>query len=279
MVKKRVEDDIDRLENMARQVRIHVIRTIYGAGSGHPGGSLSATDIIVALYFKVMKHRPKEPLWPDRDRFILSKGHAAPSLYACLAESGYFPVEELDTLRKIGSRLQGHPDMRKTPGVESSTGSEGQGLSNGIGMALVGKLDKKSYTVYVMIGDGENNCGQIWEAAMSASFYKLDNLVAILDRNKLQLDGATKDIMAIEPLGDKWKAFGWNVIKVNGHDFKKLLAAFKKAKRTKGLPTIIIANTVKGKGVSFMEGVVGFHGKAPDKAQFKQAMKELGGGA
>lgn len=279
MAKKKAEDDIDRLENMARQVRRHVIRTIYNAGSGHPGGSLSATDIIVALYFKVMKHRPEEPSWPDRDRFVLSKGHAAPSLYACLAESGYFPVKELDTLRKIGSRLQGHPDMRKTPGVESSTGSEGQGLSNGVGMALVGKLDKKSYTVYVMIGDGENNCGQIWEAAMSASFFKLDNLVAILDRNKLQLDGATKDIMAIEPLADKWKAFGWNVIKVNGHDFKKLLTAFNKAKKAKGAPTIIIANTVKGKGVSFMEGVVGFHGKAPDKVQFKQAMKELGGEA
>jgi len=277
MAKREVEDNIHRLEDNARLVRRHVIKTIYNAGSGHPGGSLSATDVLVALYFEVMKHKPDDPKWSDRDRFILSKGHAAPALYACLAETGYFPVEELSTLRKIGSRLQGHPDMRKTPGIESSTGSEGQGLSNGLGMALMGKLDSIPYTVYVMIGDGENNCGQIWEAAMAAAHFKLDNLVAILDRNKLQLDGTTKDIMSLEPLDDKWKSFGWNVIKVNGHDFKKLLTAFKRAKRTKGAPTIIIANTVKGKGVSFMEGVVGFHGKAPDDAEYVQAMKELGG--
>ncbi len=277
MTKKHTEKDIKKLEEMARQIRRHVIDMIYTAGSGHPGGSLSATDVLVTLYFDLMNHRPDDPSWPNRDRFVLSKGHAAPALYGCLAETGYFPVEELKTLRQIGSRLQGHPDMRKTPGVESSTGSEGQGLSNGVGMALAGKLDKKDYTVYVMIGDGENDCGQIWEAAMSAAFYKLDNLICIIDRNKLQLDGATKDIMSIEPLSDKWKAFGWDVINVNGHDIKKLLNAFKKAKRNKGAPTVIIAKTLKGKGVSFMEGVVGFHGKAPDKVQFEQAMKELGG--
>jgi transketolase len=250
---------------------------IYEAGSGHPGGSLSATDVLVTLYFHTMKHKPDDPRWPDRDRFVLSKGHAAPALYGCLAESGYIPVEELKTLRKIGSRLQGHPDMRKTPGVESSTGSEGQGLSNGIGMAIAGKLDKRKYQVYVMIGDGECDCGQIWEAAMSASNFKLDNLTCIVDRNKLQLDGYTKDIMSIEPLADKWKAFGWNVIKVNGHDIKKLISVLDKARKHKGEPTVIIADTVKGKGVSFMEGAIGFHGKAPDKVQYKQAIKELGG--
>ncbi|MCK4266173.1 MAG: transketolase, partial [Thermoplasmata archaeon] len=213
------------------------------------------------------------------DRFVLSKGHAAPALYACLAEVGYFPVDELGTLRKIGSRLQGHPDMCKTPGVEASTGSEGQGLSMGLGMALAGKLDRKSYNVYVMIGDGENDCGQVWEAAMAASFFKLDNLIAILDRNKLQLDGPTDKIMSLEPLADKWKAFGWEVIEIGGHDFKELHNAFEKAKHTKGRPSIIIAHTIKGKGVSFMEGAVGFHGKAPDKDQLKQALEELGGGA
>jgi transketolase len=196
MAKQQSERDIKNLVEQARVIRKHVIEMVYNAGSGHPGGSLSAADIMVALYFEVLNHRPEEPTWPDRDRFVLSKGHAAPALYACLAETGYLPVEELKTLRQIGSRLQGHPDMRKTPGVESSTGSEGQGLSNGIGMALAGKLDKKNYTVYVMIGDGENDCGQIWEAAMSAAFFKLDNLVCIIDRNKLQLDGATKDIMS-----------------------------------------------------------------------------------
>lgn len=277
MARKDAEKELKKLEETARQVRRHVITMIYDAGSGHPGGSLSATDILVALYFKIMKHKPDEPKWPDRDRFVLSKGHAAPALYACLAEGGYFPVEELATLRQIGSRLQGHPDMTKTPGVESSTGSEGQGLSNGIGMAIAGKLDKKNYTVYIMIGDGECDCGQIWEAAMSASFFKLDNLICIIDRNGLQLDGQTKDIMSIEPLDDKWKAFGWKVITVNGHDIKKLLAAFNKAQKNKGSPTVIIADTVKGKGVSFMEGQVGFHGKAPDKVQYKQAMKELEG--
>lgn len=279
MLERFTDEDIQRLEGMAQGIRRHVVTMIHNAGSGHPGGSLSATDIMVALYFGVMNHRPEEPRWPDRDRFVLSKGHAAPALYACLAEVGYFPVDELGTLRQIGSRLQGHPDMCKTPGVEASTGSEGQGLSMGLGMALAGKLDRKSYNVYVMIGDGENDCGQVWEAAMAASFFKMDNLIAILDRNKLQLDGPTDKIMSLEPLADKWRAFGWEVIEIGGHDFKELHNAFEKAKHTKGRPSIIIAHTIKGKGVSFMEGAVGFHGKAPDEDQLKQALEELGGGA
>lgn len=269
------EDKARELEQIARRVRRHIIQMIYDAGSGHPGGSLSATDIMVTLYFDVMNHRPAEPKWPDRDRFVLSKGHAAPALYACLAEAGYFPVEQLNTFRRIGSLLQGHPDMRKTPGVEASTGSEGQGLSMGLGMALAGKLDRRPYTVYVMVGDGENDCGQIWEAAMAAAFFKVDNLVAILDRNKLQLDGPTHKIMSLEPLADKWKAFGWNVLEANGHSIPELLDALAKAKQTKGMPTIIIAHTIKGKGVSFMEGAVGFHGKAPNAEQYKKAMQEL----
>ena len=265
------------LEGKARRIRKHIIKMIYTAGSGHPGGSLSATDIRTALYFKQMNPRPAEPKWEDRDRFVLSKGHAAPALYACLAEAGYFPVADLCTLRQIGSKLQGHPDMRKTPGVEASTGSEGQGLSMGIGMALAGKLDRKQYRVYVMLGDGELDCGQIWEAAMSAAFFKVDNLVAIVDRNKLQLDGPTESIMSLEPLPDKWKAFGWHVIEANGHDVRDILGTLDQAKEIKGKPTVIIAHTVKGKGVSFMEGAVGFHGKAPNKEQYEQAMKELGG--
>ncbi len=272
-------DRLKELEAVAKKVRIHIVRMIYEAGSGHPGGSLSATDIMVSLYFALMNHRPEEPTWPDRDRFVLSKGHAAPALYACLAEAGYFPLDELKTFRKIGTRLQGHPDMRKTPGVEASTGSEGQGLSMGLGMALAGKLDRKPYYVYVMVGDGENDCGQIWEAAMAASFFKLDNLIAIIDRNRLQLDGPTHKIMSIEPLADKWRAFGWNVLEANGHSIGELLETLQKAKQTKGMPTIIIAHTIKGKGVSFMEGAVGFHGKVPSDEQYKVAMSELGGDA
>jgi transketolase len=276
MVEHYPEEKIKELEATSRLIRRHIIQMIYDAGSGHPGGSLSATDVMVALYFDIMEHKPDDPKWEDRDRFVLSKGHAAPALYACLAETGYFPVEELKTLRQIGSRLQGHPDMRKTPGVEASTGSEGQGLSMGLGMALAAKLDKKDYMTYVMVGDGELNCGQCWEAAMSASYFKVDNLTAIVDRNKLQLDGTTKEIMCIEPLADKWKAFGWHVIEVNGHSFPELLDALHKAKETKGVPTVIIAHTIKGKGVSFMEGQVGFHGKCPDEKQYTQAMLELG---
>lgn len=271
------KEEIEKLEKKANVIRKHIIKAIYTAGSGHPGGSLSAADIITALYFNVMNVDPKKPHWEERDRFVLSKGHAAPALYAALAERGFFPVKELLTLRKIGSRLQGHPDMRKLPGIEASTGSEGQGLSVGIGMALAAKLNRKLYRIYVMIGDGENDCGQIWEAAMSSSHFKLDNLTAILDRNNLQLDGQTEQIMSLEPIADKWKAFGWHVIEINGHDFKEILSALHSAKQIKGKPTIIIAHTIKGKGVSFMEGAVGFHGKAPNDEQYKQAMIDLGG--
>ena len=251
-----------------------------------------------------MNHDPKDPKWEDRDRFILSKGHAAPALYAVLAEAGYFNkkvlldflkdkndemydrmkkekafgVDLLMNLRKLGYPLQGHPDMNKTPGVEASTGSEGQGLSIGSGQAISAKLDRKLYHIFVMIWDGEMDCGQIWEAAMSASHFKLDNLIAILDRNKLQLDGPTEQIMSLEPIPDKWRAFGWHVIEIDGHNFKEILTALDDAKEVKGKPTRIVAHTVKGKGVSFMEGAVGFHGKAPDEEQFKLAIKELEGG-
>ena len=263
------------LEKMAKQLRRYVITMIATAGSGHPGGSLSAADIVTALYFKVMRHDPKNPQWPDRDRFVLSKGHVAPILYAALAEYGYFPVEELSTLRKLGSRLQGHTDRTLTPGVEMSAGSLGQGLSFGIGMALAGRLDKRDYHVYVLLGDGECEEGQVWEAAMFAPHFQMDNLTAIVDHNGIQLDGRCCDIMGIEPLTDKWRAFNWHVIEIDGHDMKQVLQALKKARGIKGKPTAIIAHTVKGKGVSFMEGNVDFHGKAPNTQETEIALKEL----
>jgi len=263
------------LEKMAKQLRRHVIQMIATAGSGHPGGSLSAADIVTALYFNVLRHDPKNLQWPDRDRFVLSKGHAAPILYAALAECGYFPVEELATLRKLGSRLQGHTDRTLTPGVEMSAGSLGQGLSFGIGIALAGRLDKRGYHVYVLLGDGECEEGQIWEAAMSAPHFQLDNLTAIVDQNGIQLDGRCCDIMGIEPLADKWRAFNWHVIEIDGHDMNQVLQALKEAREIKGKPTVIIAHTVKGKGVSFMEGNVDFHGKAPNAQETEMALKEL----
>ena len=263
------------LEKMAKQLRRHVITMIATAGSGHPGGSLSAADIVTALYFNVLRHDPKNLQWPDRDRFVLSKGHAAPILYAALAECGYFPVEELATLRKLGSRLQGHTDRTLTPGVEMSAGSLGQGLSFGIGIALAGRLDKRGYHVYVLLGDGECEEGQIWEAAMSAPHFQLDNLTAIVDQNGIQLDGRCCDIMGIEPLADKWRAFNWHVIEIDGHDMNQVLQALKEAREIKGKPTVIIAHTVKGKGVSFMEGNVDFHGKAPNAQETEMALKEL----
>jgi transketolase len=266
---------IPELEAMARQLRRHVITMIATAGSGHPGGSLSAADIVTALYFKAMRHDPKNPQWSERDRFVLSKGHAAPILYAALAECGYFPVEELSTLRQLGSRLQGHTDRTLTPGVEMSAGSLGQGLSYGIGMALAGRLDRKDYRVYVLIGDGECDEGQVWEAAMFAPHHKMDNITAIVDHNDLQLDGRVCDIMGLEPLADKWRAFNWNVIEINGHDMKQILQTLKKAGEIKEKPTVIIAHTIKGKGVSFMEGNVDFHGKAPSPQETEQALKEL----
>ncbi|MEM3444955.1 MAG: transketolase [Thermoplasmata archaeon] len=270
------DDEVRLLETRALAVRRHIIRMIYLAQSGHPGGSLSATDILVTLYFKYLKHRPSEPYWPDRDRFVLSKGHGVPALYAVLAECGYFPKEELLTLRKINSRLQGHPDAKKLPGVEASTGSLGQGLSIACGMALAGKIDGKSYRVYALIGDGESESGQIWEAAMAAHHYKLDNLTVFLDRNNLQIDGCTENIMCLEPLGEKWKAFGWHVIEINGHDYRQIAGAIEESWEVKGKPTMIIARTVKGKGVSFMENNVNFHGKPPNREEAERAMKELG---
>lgn len=266
---------IQTLEAKAKLVRREIIEMIYQAGSGHPGGSLSAADLVTVLFFHVLRHDPSRPLWADRDRFILSKGHCAPLLYAVLAESGYFPKEELKTLRKIGSCLQGHPDMRKTPGVEVSTGSLGQGLSVANGIALGGRMDRKDYTVYVLLGDGEINEGQVWEAAMLASHYKLDNVIAVLDYNGLQVDGPTCRIMDLEPVSDKWKAFGWWVMEIDGHDVLKIIEAFKKAKKNTGKPAIIIAHTVKGKGISFMENKVDWHGKVPNEEEFHQAMREL----
>jgi len=266
---------VAELKETARKLRRHVISMIATAGSGHPGGSLSAADIVTALFFKVMHHNPEKPQWPDRDRFILSKGHAAPILYAALAESGYFPVEELSTLRKLGSRLQGHTDINLTPGVEMSAGSLGMGLSFGIGVALAARLDHRDYKTYVLLSDGECDEGQTWEAALSAPQFKLDNLVAIIDCNRIQLSGWTRDIMNLEPLNQKWQAFGWHTIDIDGHDFNQILSAFQEARKVKAKPTVIIARTIKGKGVSFMENKVKFHGKAPTPEEAEIALKEL----
>ena len=274
-IKQKEASTSAELKSKANKIRKDIVRMITEAKSGHPGGSLSAVDVVTALYFKVMRHNPKKPKWENRDRFILSKGHAAPLLYSVLAESGYFEVKELLTLRKLGSRLQGHPDMKRLAGVEISTGSLGHGLSVGNGMAIAGKLNKKGYRVYILLGDGECQEGQVWEAAMTASHYKLDNVTAILDYNGLQIDGPVKDVMHINPISNKWRAFGWYVIEINGHDFKEILDSFERVKKLKGKPSIIIAHTTKGKGVSFMENVVDFHGKAPTKEQMVQALKEL----
>ncbi|MBI4377614.1 MAG: transketolase [Nitrospinae bacterium] len=269
------KDTVTLSKDIARGLRIEIIKMIYRAGSGHPGGSLSCADIIAVLYFHEMRIDPKEPGWQDRDRFILSKGHACPAWYSALALRGYFPIEALSKLRKLNSPLQGHPDMRKLPGLDMTTGSLGNGLSIGIGMAICGKVDEKDYRVYVILGCGELDEGMIWEAAMCAHKYKLDNLTAIVDYNGLQLDGKTEDIMPLEPLGDKWKAFGWNTIEIDGHNIKDILTAIDKAKSARGCPTVIIAHTVKGKGVSFMENNPDWHGKPLTKAEYEQAMKEL----
>ena len=270
------ESRVDELEEIARRVRVHIVKSTHEAGSGHPGGSLSATDILTALYFEIMDHRPDEPDWPKRDRFVLSKGHAAPALYGVLAESGYFPVDELMTLRKLGSRLQGHPHVRATPGVDASTGSLGQGLSIASGMALAAKLDRESYRVFTMCGDGEIQSGQIWEAAMFASHNKLDNLIVFLDRNKLQIDGSTEEVMSIEPIISKWNSFGWHVLEINGHDMDQIVDAVNKAEEVHGEPSIIVSHTIKGKGVPFMEGSLAFHGKAANDEQLETALEALG---
>ena len=260
---------------IAKKLRRHIITMTGKAGSGHPGGSLSAVEILTTLYFKVLRHKPLDPQWPDRDRFILSKGHAAPLLYATLAECGYFPVTELLTLRQMDSCLQGHTDCTITPGVEMSAGALGQGLSFALGTALAGRLNKQDYRVYVLLGDGECDEGQVWEAAMACAHFKVDNLVAIVDNNGQQIDGWNRDVMNLEPFPAKWQAFGWQVIEVDGHSLPQLTQAFSKAKQVKGQPTVIIAHTIKGKGVSFMENNPDFHGTAPNAIEVDLALKEL----
>jgi transketolase len=269
------ETTIRRLEVMAVTIRKHIIEMLYRAKSGHPGGSLSAVETLVALYFSHMNYDPKHPNDPDRDRFILSKGHAAPALYAVLAEAGYFSPEELVNLRRINCKLQGHPVCRYVNGVEASTGSLGHGLSFSLGVALAGKLDGKKYHVYCMLGDGETDEGQVWEAAAAASHYKLDNLIGLIDRNFLQIDGSTEEVLRLESVRDRWSSFGWHVIEIDGHDIRQILEALDEADATTKKPTMIILATVKGKGVSFMENNVDFHGVPPNEMEYHIAMDEL----
>ena len=264
------------LAEIARQIRIGIIESVYHAGCGHPGGSLGIADIMAYLYFEEMNVDPKNPKWPARDRFVLSKGHTAPALYATLAERGFFPKEELVTLRQIDSRLQGHPDMKHIPGVDMSTGSLGQGISTACGMALAGKISKSDYRVYAVLGDGETEEGQVWEAAMFAAHYKLDNLVAFIDWNGLQIDGPIAEVMNSAPHDAKFLAFGWHVISINGNDLDEIEAALAEARTVKGKPTAIIARTTKGKGVSYMENKVEWHGAAPKEEQYKIALADLG---
>ncbi len=273
--------DFKKYEDIASRIRIDIIKAVHKAGSGHPGGSLSAADIVTALYFKVMNIDPENPRMEGRDKFILSKGHAGPVQYAALGERGYYEVEDMMSLRKLGSRFQGHPNRDKVPGIEMSTGSLGQGFSVSVGMALAGKLDekdgKKSGRIYTLLGDGELQEGLVWEAAMSAAHYKLDNLCVIVDWNGLQIDGKNEEVMTVAPVDEKFKAFGFNVLMIDGHDFGQIFDAFDQAKACKGKPTAIIAKTNKGRGVSFMQDNPGWHGKAPKEDEAKQAVAELGG--
>jgi transketolase len=263
------------LQEICKKIRRHIIEMTGAAKSGHPGGSLSAVEILVTLYYDVMRHNPASPDWPERDRFILSKGHAAPVLYAVMAECGYAPVEKLMSLRKLGSPFQGHPDKRFFPALEASTGSLGQGLSLALGMGAAARLNGASWRTYVVLGDGECQEGQIWEAAMFGAFHHVDNVCAIVDYNKIQLDGFVKDIMELEPFADKWRSFGWRTAEVNGHDIPALQRAFAGAASAKGAPSVIIAHTTKGKGVSFMENNPKFHGTAPTPQEVELALKEL----
>ena len=263
------------LEKMANEIRKDIVTAVHSAKSGHPGGSLSSADIFTYLYFEEMNVDPANPKWEDRDRFVLSKGHVAPGLYSTLAEKGYFPQEDLKTLRHTGSYLQGHPDMKHIPGIDMSSGSLGQGVSVAVGMAAAGKYDKKDYRVYTLTGDGEIQEGQIWEAAMWAGHRKLDNLVVIVDNNNLQIDGSVEDVCSPYPIDKKFEAFNFHVINIDGNDFDQIRAAFKEARETKGMPTAIIAKTVKGKGVSFMENAAGWHGKAPNDEEYEIAMADL----
>ena len=266
---------VSQLEKTAKELRRDVIRMLYEAKSGHPGGSLSAADIVAALYFRVMRRDPQNPSWEKRDRFIMSKGHAVPIVYAAMAGTGYFPKEELLTLRKLNSRLQGHPSAKDLPGIEASTGSLGQGLSIGLGMALGLRMDGSDSRVFVILGDGEIEEGQVWEAAMAAAHFKTENLIAILDRNRYQLDGSTDEIMNVCPVVDKWKAFGWRVLDIDGHSMHQVVHALEAAKEQTGRPTVIVAKTTKGKGVSFMENDNEYHGKAPSKDEMERALAEL----
>lgn len=268
-------EKLQELKKIAADVRLDIVEEVFNASSGHPGGSLSIADIITYLYFTEMKVDPKNPDWDDRDRFVLSKGHTCPALYAALAEKGFFPKEDLKTFRHIDSYLQGHPDKKHIPGVDMSSGSLGQGISAACGMALAAKIQNKDYRVYTVLGDGESEEGQVWEAAMFASHYKLDNLCAVLDFNGLQIDGKVTEVMNPTPLDQKFEAFGWHVICINGHDFDAIEAAFNEAKTVKGQPTLILAATTKGKGVSYMEDKAGWHGKAPNADEYKIAVDEL----
>ena len=263
------------LKETARAIRRDIVSMLGEAGSGHPGTSLSTVEVVTALYFEAMRHRPKEPGWPDRDRFLMSKGHGVPAQYAAMAHAGYFPRDLLRTLRKLGSPLQGHPVYGTLPGIEASTGSRGQGLSIGIGIALAARLSKKDYRTYVLLGDGECDEGQVWEAAAFAAHHRLDNLTGIVDANGFQLDGAVDEILKLEPLPDRWASFGWRVREINGHDMAAVLDALAWAKGTKGAPAMIVARTIKGKGVSFMENNNHFHGVAPTREETEKALAEL----
>ena len=269
--------EVQELQKKAIEVRKGIINAVYYGKSGHPGGSLSIADILTVLYFNELNIDEKNPKWEERDRLVLSKGHCSPALYSCLANRGFFDVEKLKTFRNIESNLQGHPDMNKVPGVDMTTGSLGQGLSSANGMAIAGKMDKKDYRVYCILGDGEIEEGQVWEAAMASNKYKLDNLCVIIDNNNLQIDGTIEEVMSSYPIDEKFRSFGFEIIKIDGHDIEEILKAFEVAKNIKGKPTCIIAKTIKGKGISFMENQVSWHGKAPNEEQYNIAMKELGG--
>lgn len=274
MVEKKIED-IKELEQISKKIRKGIIEAVYSNKSGHPGGSLSIADILTVLYFNQMNINPENPKDENRDRLVLSKGHCAPALYSSLANRGYFDVEELQTFRNINGRLQGHPDMKHIPGVDMTTGSLGQGLSAANGMAIAGKIDNKNYRVYCILGDGEIEEGQVWEAAMASSKYKLDNLCVIIDNNNLQIDGTIEEVMSSYPIDEKFKSFGFQIVNIDGHNIKEIIDAFDVAKNIKGKPTCIIAKTIKGKGVSFMENKAEWHGKAPSEEEYKKAIEEI----